>query len=92
MTASAFFVPLVLLLSLKATIDHPILNFVGDISLDLFLIHGLWITGIRSNLLHIGNDALFCFVVLGGSIVSAVALHKFTAGCFKRITGRKHAA
>lgn len=83
MTAAVFFVPLVLVLSLKAKIDHPVLNFAGDISLDLFLIHGLWISGIRSNLLHIGNDTLFCFLVLGGSVVSAIFLHKFTARCFK---------
>jgi len=92
MTASVFFAPLVMMLSMKVKIAHPILDFVGNISLELFLIHGLWITGIRSNLLHIGNDALFCFVVLGGSVVSAVALHKFTAGCFKGISGRKHTA
>ena len=83
MLTGIFFVALVMLLSLKATIGNPVLRFLGDISLETYLIHGLWIEATRSNMLYIKNDSLWAFVVVAGSVLSAFILHLAFSGIIK---------
>lgn len=83
MLTAVFFVLLILLLSMKVTLTSRILSFLGKISMELYLIHGLWINVLRSELLYIQDDSLWAFAVVGSSIVSALILHQAMTGFCK---------
>lgn len=54
-----------------------LLTFLGGISLELYAVHGAYITIFRSGILWIKNDFVFLSIVLFFSILSAWILHKF---------------
>ena len=67
------FVLLILQLSLKVKLGNPIINFIGKISLELYLIHEIFCT-LFIHYLHF-EDALLYLLVIACSILSAVALY-----------------
>lgn len=66
---------MILLISMKIKCSNPILCFLGNISLELYLIHGLFIQLLKGQLCTIQNDWLFIVIVLSASVVSAGLLH-----------------
>lgn len=74
LSVNAFCV-MVLLASLKIKCSNPLLCFLGKISLELYLIHGLFIQLFKGQLCTVQNDWLFIFLVLFCSVLSAWLLH-----------------
>lgn len=71
-----FFELSVLLIMLKIRFDNPILRFLGKISLELYLIHNIFILYFRNeNAIMITNPFLYILAVLFSSIVLAYLLH-----------------
>lgn len=76
MIFSVFFVVSMLLLTMKYRIKSRIFGFLGRISLDVYLLHGLFIMGLRWDGLYIEDDFLWSLAVLAGSLVSGLVFHK----------------
>ena len=72
---ATFFVLSIVLFSSKRKIGNPILNYLGKISMEIYLIHGLFILQLRSQVLYIYNDFLYAMFVMVGSIVFAQLFH-----------------
>ncbi len=70
---SFFFVILLILISLKCRFQNPVLSFLGNISLELYLIHNLFI----EQLDIITGTGLYVLAVLLCSILAAALLHRF---------------
>lgn len=73
------FVCSVILISMKLIIGNCILGLLGDISLEIYLVHGLFI-----NLIRIQNDFLWCLVIISLSLVTAFILHLFLSIILKK--------
>ena len=65
----------VLFFSMKFIVGNKILSFFGDISLEIYLIHGLFILLYRSNIVNIENDSVLFVLVIVSSICSGLLLH-----------------
>ena len=74
--AALLFCLLIVLISMKIKIGNKVLSFLGDISYELYLFHGLIILAARSWLINIQNNLLFSAVVIFASIPIAFGLHK----------------
>ncbi|MCH5321097.1 MAG: acyltransferase [Eubacterium sp.] len=74
MITASHFVLIVNLLGLKFHIGNRILNYLGTISFEIYLIHYLFIAELKK---YISSEFLFCASVLICSIISAHLLHKF---------------
>lgn len=71
-----FFVFSALLVMLKVHFDNPILRFLGNISLELYLIHNIFILNFRNeNVVVLENPFLYVLSVLVCSIILAYLLH-----------------
>lgn len=63
------------LFTLKIRCSNPCLKLLGKISMELYLIHGLFIQLFKGQLCTIQNDYLFIFAVLACSVTAACLLH-----------------
>lgn len=63
---------------MKFTIGNPILSFLGTNSLEMYLVQGLFIRGLRSSIVYIENDALWALITIVGSVVLGFVLHYFS--------------
>lgn len=70
-----FFVLGVVMFALRVQIGNKVLGALGEMSLEIYLSQGLFITALRGSNIHIENDPLFCVAVLTGTIVSSHFLH-----------------
>ena len=61
---------------LKQKLNSIILRKIGEISLELYAVHGAIITILRSSFIWIKNDFLFVAVVLGLSFIGALIFSK----------------
>ncbi len=82
--ASCAFVFFVFMLGMKIQIGNKVLKFMGTVTLEFYLIHGLFVElfgysfiDLAPSLYYIKNVALFVLVVVVLSIPSAILLHKF---------------
>lgn len=75
MICSVLFVFSVLAFTMKFKIGNPVLNFLGKSSLEIYLVQGLFIQGLRSNTVYIQNEALWCLLVIAGSIALGTVLN-----------------
>lgn len=50
-------------------------RFIGKISYELYLVHGLFYLLYRSSFINIQNSALYVFAVMASSIIAAVIIH-----------------
>ena len=78
---SLIFVFCVILLSMKIRIGNRILGFLGEISLEVYLIHGLILT-FSQNLIQ--NDLLLCAAVIAVSIPLAFVIHLVLSFALKK--------
>lgn len=65
----------VTLFTMKIKCSNPLLSFLGKISLELYLVHGLFIQLFKGQLCTIDNDFLFIAAVLICSVASAITLY-----------------
>lgn len=84
MLASCAFVFFMFMLTMKITIGNKILKFMGGITLEFYLIHGLYVElfgfsfiDVTPPLYYIRNVALMVLVVTVLSVPSAILLQKF---------------
>lgn len=82
--ASCAFVFFVFMMGLKVKIGNKVLNFMGTITLEFYLIHGIYVElfgysfiDLAPSLYYIKNVALFVLVIVVLSLPSAVLLQKF---------------
>lgn len=73
---------LLLLIGMKLRFHNPVLDFIGEISLELYLIHNLFFDYTAGNpfiglepLIPVNGAAMLVGVVLGGSFIAAVIIH-----------------
>ena len=95
MLASASFVFSVFLLNMKLKIGNRALEFMGTITLEFYLIHGLFLEffsykfcDVVPSITRITNVALLIAVVFVPSVLSAIALKKFHGWLQKLLTSR----
>ena len=75
MTISVLFVLCVILYSMKVKFGNRVLTFLGDCSLEIYLVQGLFILGLRGNNIFIGNDLLWAVLTVAGSVALGFVLH-----------------
>ncbi|MDO4331534.1 MAG: acyltransferase family protein [Eubacteriales bacterium] len=73
--AVIFFCLTILLFTLKIKCSNSCLVLLGKISMELYLIHGLFIQLLKGQLCTVQNDYLFIFAVLLCSVAAACLLH-----------------
>ena len=83
-----FMVLTFLLITMKIQFKNRALTFLGQISLELYIIHNLFITNLRGTI-QIKNDALFILSVYVLSISMAVLLHVFDHKLIQLVSGKK---
>ena len=54
---------------------NKILNFLGEISLELYISHGLFLILFRSKCVYIHNEFIWSISVLAGKILFSYGLH-----------------
>ena len=70
-----FFVLSVLVFFLKIKIGNRVLDFLGEISLELYISHGLFIITLRNKYIYIDNELIWSISVLAGTILFSYGLH-----------------
>lgn len=79
--SSTAFVTFFAIVCMKLRLGNPALSFLGKISMEIYLIHGLFISMFRSNIANIENDVIYSALVIACSVISAVILNVL----FKRL-------
>ena len=72
---SLSFVICALAIFMKIQIGNKILNFLGEISLELYLSHALFKFSLRSKYIYIHNELIWSISVLAGTILFSYGLH-----------------
>ena len=83
--SAMFFVFSVLMFTLKWRIGNPALRFLGKNSPEIYLVQGLFIDGLRSELIYIRSGFLWVLLTLVGSIALGSALHALTSAISEKI-------
>ena len=73
----------ILSMSSKVTVKSKVLSAIGNISYELYLIHGIWIWFLRHGALAGINEKIYTFLVIALSIISAYILHKFSTKIYE---------
>ncbi len=79
------FIALILLITMKVQFNNVILNFLGKIALEIYLIHRLYLGIFRSEGLNIQSNITYCALVYLCTIVSAFILHYMNNAIIKAI-------
>lgn len=75
MIVSILFVLCVIMYSLKVKFGNRILEFLGKCSLEIYLVQGLFIIGLRGNRVFIDNEFLWAILTVAGSVALGFVLH-----------------
>lgn len=81
---SCFFVLLIVMASMKRKINSVCLSFIGELTLEIYLLHGIFVqifasdflSGFDISVCYIGNPFIYTILVMILSIGSAFLLHK----------------
>lgn len=73
------FVVLVQLTCMKAKLENPILEWLGNLSMEIYLIHGLVLGFLRSSIISISNVVFYGLLVFLFTIIIAVGFKKIFA-------------
>jgi len=65
-----------LLISMKVKLKNKVLSFLGSISLEIYMTHGLFTRGLRNDFLYIQDDSIWVISVITGTIALSFLLHK----------------
>lgn len=88
---STLMVICIIVVMMKITFDNKVLQFLGKISFEIYLIHGLVILAARNDRLYIENEMVFSIVVIVVTIVASVAFNCCMTYVFRlwdRLVGR----
>lgn len=69
------FVAAVFILSMKITFRNMVLRFISKISLEMYLIHYLFLLLYKSEIINISNNLLYVTLVVISSVAAAFLLH-----------------
>lgn len=70
--------------TMKLRFSNPILDTLGKVSLELYLLHPVFLLLFRNEVICIADDVLFCLAVISGSIIFSLLLSRpYTALCRK---------
>lgn len=75
MICAVLFALSVLLFTMKFEIGNPALAFLGKNSLEIYLVQGLFMTGLRNNTIYIQNEALWSLLTVFGSVALGTVLN-----------------
>ena len=78
----------ILTVTMKFRVGNPVLTFLGNNSLEIYLVQGFF-TGLRSNLIYIQNDFLWVLLCFFGSITIGSAVHTLNTVLFKKTVFNK---
>ena len=84
---NVIFVIIVLALFMIFQIGNRALKFLGEISLELYISHGLVFMLLKNKYFYINNDLLWCISVLVGSVILSYGLHllfQYVLNIYKR--------
>lgn len=87
-----FFVFALLLLMMKISFGNPIMKYLGKISLELYLIHNLYLTYLRSNVVNIKSSAMYGLLTIVLSIITADLINRFDRWLIALINAAKGSA
>lgn len=82
--SAIFFVLVVIIFSMKIQIGNKILEFLGEISLEIYLVQGLFISVLRNNIVYVENELLWCIMVIIGTVFLSYVLHILSKFILKR--------
>ena len=74
--SSVLFTAVCLLLQMKVTFGNRLLKIMGDCSLEIYMLHGLFMNLYRGNLICLENPAAWCAAVLLSTCLAAWGLHR----------------
>lgn len=87
--STMFFVSFILILTMKVKINNKILDFLGTIALEIYLVHRFFLVALNSQYITISNNILYLAIVYICTIITAIILHQFDRIIIKSIQGRK---
>ena len=86
------FVCFVLLVMMKVRFGNPVLKFLGTISLELYLIHNLFLTGLRSGtIFKVYSPGMYCILTILLAIGHATIISGFDKYLIALLTGKNKA-
>lgn len=86
--AGILFTTLILMLTMKVRLNNIILDFLGSIALEVYLVHRFFIVAFNSEYVTIPNQVLYLTAVYGATIVAAIILHKIDGAIAGLIRGK----
>lgn len=86
--AIALFVVAVLLIIMKVRLYNKVLQFIGRMTLELYLIQNLFLTLLRSRFIQISNDIIYVLLVIFLSAIAAIGLHRLDTKIISLIVGK----
>ena len=72
--ATTFFVSFILILTMKVRLNNKILDFLGIIALEVYLIHRFFLVVLNSQYITISNNILYLAAVYVCTIMTAIVL------------------
>ena len=88
--ATTFFVSIILILTMKVRLNNKILDFLGIIALEVYLIHRFFLVVLNSQYITISNNILYLAAVYVCTIMTAIVLHQVDGMIVKAIQGKKY--
>lgn len=80
--SACLFCALVLLLALKVRFGNRVLAYLGKRSMEIYLLHGIPILLLRSEILYVEDDFLWCAAVIFLTVALAATLHNLCQKLF----------
>ena len=80
---AVIFVICVLLLLLKIRVGNKIMAFLGEISFEIYMTHGLFLLLLRNDFVYIENGVLFSLITVFGTVAAAWIIHLAISSCLK---------
>ncbi|WP_294404609.1 acyltransferase [uncultured Clostridium sp.] len=80
-----FFLAFILILTMKLSFKNKILDFLGSMSLEIYLVHRVFLLCLHSNYIYIENKFIYLALVYLLSILSSILLHKIDQGLLNLI-------
>lgn len=68
------FVLTILLISMKLQFHNPVLEFIGSISLEIYLIHDFFLQFYQSKFVYLSKEVTYVYAVIGSAFAAAVIL------------------
>lgn len=87
--ATLAFVSFILILTMKVRLNNKILDFLGKISLEIYLVHRFFLVVLNSQYITIQNIIVYFAAVYAGTIITAIVLHKIDKVIIGAIQRRK---